>query len=947
MVACPDAETLASLASDGLSGPERAAVANHAAACDSCRELISALLGLAETSSTQPRAPAPAQLTPGSHVDRYIIEARLGVGGMGVVYAARDPELGRRVAIKLLHPGAEKERLRREAQALARLSHPNVVAVHDVGEHGGDLFVAMALVEGANLRQWLRTSRPSRSVAEVFGHLVAAGRGLAAAHAAGLLHRDLKPDNIFVSDEGQVLVGDFGLARAVTELEPAPEGNASAPRDAVLATELTATGMVLGTPAYMPPEQADGEATAASDQFSFAVTAWEALYGERPFAGANMEEIHAAIRAGRFAPLRDDPGVPREVHRALVRALAADPAARFPSIDALLDAMTPRRPRWPLVAGGLAAVAAAGGAAVLVATMMSSPDGASTAARARCARSGDLMDATWSAPRRASLAEALGGREPAAAAEIARALAAVDARVARWSAVRQAVCTSSEARRDDLVASRTACLDQRTLELGAHLEVAAADAAVTAGAAWSMIDDLPPVERCARARDVTAPPRTPALDEARAQLAAVSARTDDRWGDVVAARRRIEPLGDPSLLLDALLLEASVALDRRDLAAAERAARSAHDTAERLADDLAKAHAGALLTEALVRLGRVPEARGQLAQATAALERAGGDWIVEAALDGARAMIARGDGDLPGEIAARQRALEQQSAHRDDDSRGVLAAAVELMNAYQRAGRLTEAAAVFDRIELAGGRAGSDKLAAAADRATVAGTQALLAGEFARAIEQGRIVIAIQHEQGVSAAERAPQVFGLAMVYEFAGEWMSARDAYRDSARLLREAAGDPVEELGLSLEGVARNELQLGHAADAVAPAREALALARAAGDADRVETATLVLAGALTETAAFDEAIALLEPVHRALESSTAAKPNRRAGAAFSLAQALWSTGGARERERARSLVGDAVRDYTSARVEYAANPLWASATRLMDERLAAATAWRDTHR
>ena len=282
-VACPDAETLAALVDDALPVAARAAVANHAAECEACHALLSALWATAAS----PTAPAARQeeRRAGDRVDRYVIEARLGAGGMGVVYAAHDPELGRKVAIKLVRAGADDERLRREAQALARLAHPNVVAVHDVGTCDGQVFIAMALVEGQNLRRWLATPRP---VDAILRHLVAAGRGLAAAHAAGLIHRDLKPDNIFVSATGETLVGDFGLARdaAAPAADDAP---LTAPP--LASPDLTLTGTVLGTPAYMAPEQATGAATRASDQFSFCVTAWEALHGARPFAGRGMAEI--------------------------------------------------------------------------------------------------------------------------------------------------------------------------------------------------------------------------------------------------------------------------------------------------------------------------------------------------------------------------------------------------------------------------------------------------------------------------------------------------------------------------------------------------------------------------------------------------------------------------------------------------------------------------------
>ncbi|MEO8704039.1 MAG: serine/threonine-protein kinase, partial [Kofleriaceae bacterium] len=193
---CPDAETIARLSGRGLSDADRASIVNHAAACPSCHAVVEAVMDFSAPD-------APVALAKDDRIDRYVIEERLGSGGMGSVYAARDPDLGRRVAVKLLHAGADDERLRREAQALARLAHPNVVVVYDVGMHAGQVFVAMALVEGCNLRQWLETPR---SVPETLRHLIAAGRGLAAAHAAGLVHRDLKPDNLFVPERGEALV---------------------------------------------------------------------------------------------------------------------------------------------------------------------------------------------------------------------------------------------------------------------------------------------------------------------------------------------------------------------------------------------------------------------------------------------------------------------------------------------------------------------------------------------------------------------------------------------------------------------------------------------------------------------------------------------------------------------------------------------------------------------
>ena len=309
----------------------------------------------------------PVVLAPGTPIGRYVVGGELGRGGMGVVLAARDPDLQRTVAIKLLRPrGARvsdelRQRLLREGQAIAQLSHPNVVQIHDVGMHGAEVFIAMEHVEGVTLARWLATPRSRRAILDVFAQ---AGRGLAAAHAKGIVHRDFKPDNVRVGDDGRVRVLDFGLARGAgaAELAGAADGEASA-----LTETVTGHGAILGTPAYMAPEQFRGErAGELADQFAFAVALHEALCGERPFAGATLDELGAAVIAGRRRPMPRAAKVPAWLERAIARALAPAPADRYPSLAALLAAIArdpaAARRRWA-IAGG--AVVAAGGAAVI------------------------------------------------------------------------------------------------------------------------------------------------------------------------------------------------------------------------------------------------------------------------------------------------------------------------------------------------------------------------------------------------------------------------------------------------------------------------------------------------------------------------------------------------------------------------------------------------------
>ena len=269
------------------------------------------------------------------HVGRFELLGWLGAGAMGVVYEAQDPELHRRVALKVLDQELPAElrdersaRLLREAQALARINHPNVVTVHEVGRDHGHVFVAMEKLEGESLRVWLTTQPDTERVLDV---MLGVGQGLAAVHASGLAHRDFKPENVLVSqpEERGVLL-DFGLVRATDPM----------PADSVLARTLTRTGVQLGTPAYMSPEQLRGEpGDARSDQFAFCVALFEALVGRRPYAGINPADLAAVIDN---EVIDDDFKLTPRIRRALRRGLSANPAERFDSMTALLHALQGR-----------------------------------------------------------------------------------------------------------------------------------------------------------------------------------------------------------------------------------------------------------------------------------------------------------------------------------------------------------------------------------------------------------------------------------------------------------------------------------------------------------------------------------------------------------------------------------------------------------------------------
>jgi formylglycine-generating enzyme required for sulfatase activity/tRNA A-37 threonylcarbamoyl transferase component Bud32 len=296
-----------------------------------------------------PLSREPSLLDTGERLGRYLIIERVGNGAMGVVYGAYDPELDRKIALKLLkgrevgQEDAARARLLREAKAMARLAHPNVIAVHDVGIFDGQVFLAMEFLGGGTLKSWLAAGpRHWREVLDVF---VAAGRGLAAAHAAGLVHRDFKPENVLLDREGRPRVVDFGLAREAAASQHG-SGDGSV---AVTATEetsgnhletLTRTGAIMGTPAYMAPEQIAGDATdERTDQFSFCVALYEALYGGRPFRGESLLRLLHRVTEGELEPTPEDREVPTWIRRALLRGLKADPAQRWPSMAPLIAAL--------------------------------------------------------------------------------------------------------------------------------------------------------------------------------------------------------------------------------------------------------------------------------------------------------------------------------------------------------------------------------------------------------------------------------------------------------------------------------------------------------------------------------------------------------------------------------------------------------------------------------
>lgn len=292
---------------------------------------------------------ARGALIAGAAFGRYTVLGHLAEGGMGAVYAAHDAQLDRRVALKLLLPElleaenaeAARARMFREAQALARLSHPNVVAIFEAGELDGQVFLAMEFLEGPTLRQWLKQKRRWQEVVAAF---IEAGKGLGAAHATGLIHRDFKPDNVLMASDGRPRVLDFGLARAHAETPTSAEPASPAEIEAGGGLgRLTRTGLAMGTPGYMAPEQIRGEALdARSDQFNYCVSLYEALYGELPWKAPNLWALDQLFRTGKPPRPPSGTGVPRQVEKALLRGLEVTREKRWPSMNTLLRALAVR-----------------------------------------------------------------------------------------------------------------------------------------------------------------------------------------------------------------------------------------------------------------------------------------------------------------------------------------------------------------------------------------------------------------------------------------------------------------------------------------------------------------------------------------------------------------------------------------------------------------------------
>jgi tetratricopeptide (TPR) repeat protein len=501
---------------------------------------------------------------------------------MGVVYVAYDPELDRKIALKIVQasPGVLPNelgglsRLLREAQAMARVSHPNVVQVYDVGVLGDRLYIAMELVQGRSLSDWLTAPRRWRDVVNIF---VDAAHGLAAAHRAGLVHRDFKPDNVLVADDGRARVLDFGLARAVDGAGPTHEGAAELPTTgAVLSSRLTHAGTILGTPAYMAPEQLTGaEVDARADIFALCVALYEALYGERPFAGETFEDLRHAVIAGQVRePSKPPRQLPARIRRTLLKGLRVAPRDRFADIDALIAelAADPGR-RWRRI-GGTIGVAAL--AALAAGSLVRGGDRANDLCR------GDMIrvQTIWSDARQDQIGRAFIASGAPAAAETWEALRRVFERdLDHWRRSYRDTCEATHVRGEQspaLLDLRMRCLDRHLQELDSLAEIFTVGDPQVVARGLDAFAGISAISRCdepgalmSQRSGPTDPAEAAAVERLRRAL--IDGEAYARAGRYDEARRRIdelcaqaERLEFPPLLAEAYLLRGRVERDLDD-----------------------------------------------------------------------------------------------------------------------------------------------------------------------------------------------------------------------------------------------------------------------------------------------------------------------------------------------------------------------------------------------
>ena len=926
------------------------------------------------------------ELRRGMTVGRYVVLSKLGQGGMGVVYSAYDPELDRKVAVKVLrHKNKDgtddliaRTRFLREAQSMAKLQHPNVAAVYDVGAVGDDIFIAMEFIEGVTLRKHLGEDDVQwRDVVPIF---VQAGQGLIAAHAAGIIHRDFKPENVMVDQSGRAVVLDFGLARPRSDYNskdtvPSEESHASAE------VMLTTTGTVMGTPHYMAPEQHRGQAVdERTDQFAFCVALYELLYGRRPFGGRNAKVLAINVVNGR---LRTPPNsnVPGRIQRAVLRGLSTDPDERHPSMHALLGQLKSRRRRI----GGLAIAGIALATGIVAAT-----SGAIIGRGPRpCAAADAPLEASWNKERRAAVATAFAPHTKAdGEATAKRATELLDAYAKTWSAARIEACEAARVhgqQSEEVLEQRYACLDRAQRRFDAVVQVfEGADADVVFGAV-RVAHDLPPLDDCADLeglRRVVPPPDNQAdraeVASIRERLAVLTITADA--GSLESARAEADALAARAQVVDYPPVRAEVALQRAKIAQFI----GELDTAEKSSEEalllaLEHGHLTALFESLLARAAlegnyrnRFDEAHVYLRRAAAVAERLGGDAQRQASLDvvTARILVSEGRNEEAAERFEAALAVAKEAG--TEDAPGALHTLSSYGMALIKLDRHDEASEVLDRaIAMSRASLGDqhpEVATALLYRARVMSVRREYEDALAAIREARDIIFKTVGEQHTNAASA---LNAEAIVLDNMGRSEEAAEVLRRAIPIFRTHYGEHLN-LATMLRNLGGTYLRMGEAVQAVEPIKEALGIqAKALGkSSEQVAYSNDLLGESYVALGQLDEAEAALQRSRtilvgvKGVDHPSVGRPMaglgevalargdlkaaqkrftrvrdiispkdedhavERARATFGLAQVLWKRG---QHDQAKRLAGLAEKAYADARYEHA--------------RLAAVRAWLES--
>ncbi|MBK8263019.1 MAG: serine/threonine protein kinase [Nannocystis sp.] len=868
----------------------------------------------------------------GGVIGRYTVLDRIGAGAMGVVYTAYDPKLDRRIALKLMKVPADdgslvSARLLREAQALAKLSHPNVVAVHDADSIGGEIvYLAMELVEGVSLTKWLK--RQPRGREEVLGVFVQAGRGLAAAHAAGLVHRDFKPDNVLVGDDGRVRVVDFGIARNADEdplAGPSTVGRLVERSQLESGIELsgarlTQTGAVVGTPAYMSPEQHLGtRVDGRCDMFAFCVALYEALYGCHPFPARSYVELRAAVLSGKVRP-PSGADVPPHLRAALLRGLAVLPDRRFATMDALLAVLEDdpvRRRRW--VAGSV-------GLGVVFAAIVGLAVHKISAAPPPCEGAARHLVGVWDPQVKEAVAQAfLATDQPYAAKAWESSAAAMDAYAGAWVAMRTAACVATEVHHEqspEAMDLRMACLDRKLRRLSATAQIfKEADAEIVLRAVEAA-SGLPELEECAnlealgRGEPVARGAARVALDRLEDALARATAlQTTGRYREGLAAAEEA-------------VAQARALASRRGEARALLAAANAIDELGGSGEAVARLDEAARIAEAIgddglraeiwsyegfivgIGLSRASEGERLLRHTTAVLGRSQASPVDQARNESRLAALVAAQARYDEALTLLRSATATLRRAQGDTSTVLMSTLNILGSVYDSAGDLEAARRHYiEALAIAELQLGGEH----PETAKIINNIAIIdksAGDFESARRGYQRALAIRSRvHGRSHRDVAQSLFNLGNLLAANGHYEQALRHQEEALAIIREVAPDDVKEIGRLLYNIGVTYHVQGRFAAAVERYAEALPLTESVFGGDHPETAFPLtgLGTGLVELGRAEEARALLERA-LAIRTRRDVTPIDLGEIRFALARALPIA----ERARARELAQAARADY-----------------------------------